>query len=83
MTYCAEEEMEAYRMHNQRSFDPMAAFLSGGDDVVADTVGCDFRVEIEICLKCSRTAALTAPVLQAPEKPKEPKEKGSRKQRQQ
>ena len=34
----AEEEMEAYRMHNQRSFDPMAAFLSGGDDVSADTV---------------------------------------------
>jgi hypothetical protein len=30
--------MEAYRMHNQRSFDPMAAFLSGGDDVSADTV---------------------------------------------
>jgi hypothetical protein len=38
LTYCAEEEMEAYRMHNKRSFDPMAAFLSGGDDVSADTV---------------------------------------------
>ena len=38
LTSCAEEEMEAYRMHNQRSFDPMAAFLGGGDDVsAADT----------------------------------------------
>jgi hypothetical protein len=29
--------METYRMHNQRSFDPMAAFLGGGDDVSAMT----------------------------------------------
>ena len=35
VTLCAEEEIEAYRMHNQRSFDPMAAFLGGGDDVSA------------------------------------------------
>ena len=35
MTSCAEEDMEAYRMHNQRSFDPMAAFLGGDGDVSA------------------------------------------------
>lgn len=35
MTFFAEEEMEAYRMHNQRSFDPMAAFLGGGEEVSA------------------------------------------------
>jgi hypothetical protein len=30
--------MEAYRMHNQRSFDPMAAFLGGAEEVSATDI---------------------------------------------
>ena len=49
MTRCAEEDMEAYRLLNQRSFDPMAAFLGGGDEVSAETrrvsFSCDFLID--------------------------------------
>jgi hypothetical protein len=50
MTRCAEEDMEAYRLQNQRSFDPMAAFLGGDEEVSAEThrlslLGFDFLID--------------------------------------
>jgi hypothetical protein len=63
MTFFAEEEMEAYRMHNQRSFDPMAAFLGGGEEVSA--------------AEHPRLSLTFVP--QMIEKPKDKKDKGSSK----
>lgn len=35
--------MEAYRMHNQRSFDYMAAYLGGGNEEVSASRGFQFQ----------------------------------------
>lgn len=45
--------MEAYRLQNQRSFDPMAAFLGGDEEVSAEShrlslFGFDFLIDFNV-----------------------------------
>ena len=59
-------------MHNQRSFDPMAAFLGGGDDVSGEKglglMWCSFKLQSK---KCHHFTF----VPQVLEKPKDKKDK--------